>query len=200
MPTTQRTLELVTVDGHRLQADLAVPDHAVASLVVCHPHPSYGGNRFNPVVDAIYRTAPGHGVLTLRFDFRAAHGGGVAERADVVAAIDEVTGRCDGPVMVAGYSFGAAVALTTDDARIDALVAIAPPLAMFPIDSPRVPTLVVAPRHDQITDIDVVTATIDTWPDARLEVLPTADHFLAGHTDQVATLVTTWLDERYPAS
>ena len=200
MATTQRTIELTTADGHTLAADLAVPDDPVASLVICHPHPRYGGNRFNPVVDAIFHRAADSGVAALRFDFRRAHGSGIAERADVIAAIDEVSRHADGPTFVAGYSFGAAVALTTTDSRIAGLVAAAPPLAMIEVDPPDVPTLVIAPRHDQITDIDTVTDAVAGWTEATLEVLPSADHFLAGHTIRVADLtlgaVTSWIGDR----
>ncbi|TDT16748.1 hypothetical protein BDK89_2345 [Ilumatobacter fluminis] len=200
MATTQRTVELTTADGHALAADLALPDDPVASLVVCHPHPLYGGSRFNPVVEAIFTRAAAAGVAVVRFDFRREHGSGIAERADVVAAIDEMARHGDGPTFVAGYSFGAAVALTTVDARIAGLVAVAPPLAMFEVESPTVPTLVIAPRHDQITDVATVTETVTSWPTAELEVLPSADHFLAGHTGQVGDLtvaaLAAWLSDR----
>ena len=199
MATTQRIVELTTVDGHTLAADLAVPDAAIASLVVCHPHPLYGGDRANPVVDGIYRRAAESGLTTLRFDFRREHGGGFAERADVVAAIDEVARHADGPTFVAGYSFGAAVALTTADDRIAGLVAVAPPLTMVDVSAPTVPTLVIAARHDQITDLATITDSVASWPDATLEVLTSADHFLTGHTGQVAELavgaITSWLDD-----
>jgi len=193
MATTQRTIELTTADDHTLAADLALPDEPIGSLVVCHPHPLYGGDRFNPVVDAIFGRAAGSGLTALRFDFRREHGSGIAERADVVAAVEEVARHGDGPTFVAGYSFGAAVALTTSDDRIAGLVAVAPPLAMFDVTPPTVPSLVIAAHHDQITDIDTVTDAVAGWTDAALEVLPSADHLLAGHTDRVADLTVSWL-------
>ncbi|MEQ8436044.1 MAG: alpha/beta fold hydrolase [Ilumatobacter fluminis] len=200
MATTQRTVELTTADGHALAADLALPDDPVASLIVCHPHPLYGGNRFNPVVEAIFTRAAAAGLAAVRFDFRREHGSGIAERADVVAAIDEMARHGGGPTFVAGYSLGAAVALTTVDERIAGLVAVAPPLAMFEVEPPTVPTLVIAPRHDQITDVAAVTETVTSWPNAELEVLPSADHFLAGHTAQVGDLtvaaLAAWLSDR----
>lgn len=200
MATTQRTVELTTADGHPLTADLAVPDEPVASIVVCHPHPHYGGNRFHPAVDAIFVRAAASDLAAVRFDFRREHGNGIAERADVIAAIDEVALHTAGPTFVAGYSFGAAVALTTVDDRIAGLVAVAPPLTMVEVEPPTVPTLVIAPRHDQITDVATVTDTVAAWPTADLEVLPSADHFLAGHTARVADLtigaITAWLGTR----
>ena len=196
MAATQRTIELATADGHTLAADLALPERPggpIGSVVICHPHPRYGGNRFNPVVETIFGRAADSGLAALRFDFRGDHGGGIAERADLVAAIDEVERHANGPTFVVGYSFGAAVALATADDRLAGLVAVAPPLAVMEVGTPTVPTLVIAPAHDQITDVEVVAETVAAWPDAHLEVLASADHFLAGHIAQVADLTLAWL-------
>ena len=140
--------QLTTADGHLLQADLAEPEGTVrGSVVVCHPHPLHGGNRHNTVVEAVFRALPATGFRALRFDFRAEHGDGVAETADVVAAIDAVAAGAAGrPTFVIGYSFGACVALRTVDPRVAAVVAIAPPLPTMPVEPPAVPVLVLSPR------------------------------------------------------
>ena len=69
---------------------------------------------------------PPAGFTTIRFDFRAAHDGGIAERLDVIAAVDAVADG-GGPLFLAGYSFGAMVALATDDPRVTGIIAVAPP-------------------------------------------------------------------------
>jgi alpha/beta superfamily hydrolase len=186
MASTQFTTELATADGHTLAADLTIPDGATIGVVVCHPHPRFGGNRFNPVVDAVFTTADRAGLAAIRFDFRGDHGGGATETCDVVAALDELARHTSGPLTVVGYSFGAVVAIATPDDRVAALVAIAPPLAMMPAATPLAPTLVLAPRHDQFTDVETVLEAVDDWPDATVEVIESADHFLAGHTSVVA--------------
>lgn len=188
--------QLTTSDGHVLAADLELPvGDARGGVVVCHPHPLYGGNRFNPVVEAIFRRLPDAGFAALRFDFRADHGGGETEPLDVVAALDALADAVGGPLAVAGYSFGAAMALraAADDDRITALALVAPPLARMTAPEPTVPTLVLAPRHDQITLLDDATAIVDGWEHARLRVVESADHFLAGHVDAVGELVVSWL-------
>src|SRR5205085_11735735 len=95
------------------------------------------GNMHNNVVDALVRTLGGAGVAALRFDFRGVgrsggeHGEGETERLDVVAAIEAVVPFVgDGPLLLAGYSFGAAVALSVADPRLAAWFAVAPPLAV----------------------------------------------------------------------
>ena len=203
MGSTQ-TIRLITSDGCELAADLAEPDGAVrGGVVVCHPHPLYRGNRHNPVVDAVFTALPAAGFRALRFDFRSVHdpdrfGGGVAESADVVAALDRLADdRPDLPLFLVGYSFGAAMSLRSDDARIGAIVAIAPPLAAMPIErEPAVPVLVLSPRHDQYCPPDTAEPIVAGWPLAELEPVESADHFLAGHTAAVARRTVTWLTER----
>lgn len=185
---------LTTSDGHELAADISTPDvEPAAAAVVCHPHPQYGGNRFNPVVDAVFRHLPTLGITALRFDFRAAFDGGVGERRDIVAAIDELRRRTDAPIVVVGYSFGATVALNTDDERIETMVAIAPPLSMMDVGAPGRPTLVLMPQHDQFTEVDAASDVVGSWPTAELRVIESTDHFLAGRTSWVAEAAGDWL-------
>jgi uncharacterized protein len=194
---------LSTSDGHALAADVALPSPGVAStaaVVLCHPHPQYGGDRFNAVVTALFEALPGAGYAALRFDFRGEFGGGVDERLDVVAALDHLDSiemLASVPRIVVGYSFGATVALTTSDARIAGLAAIAPPLAMMPATDPGLPTLVLTPLHDQFSPPESTEPIVTEWSDVEFDVVESADHFLAGHTTAVTKQVIAWLDRRF---
>jgi alpha/beta superfamily hydrolase len=201
-----RPLEVTTADGERLDADVLLPDRVRGTAVVCHPHPRYGGDRSNPVVTALCGAFVDAGLVTVRFDFRGTgrstgvHGGGVAEHADVLAALDaalELTrdateaGDPDGPVIVAGYSFGSAVALSLVDPRITGWVAVALPLALTESVPGRAlvdgrPVLLVSPEHDQFSPAAAVTAAAVAWPAATVVSVPMADHFLAGGLRTVA--------------
>jgi alpha/beta superfamily hydrolase len=188
------SVQLSTSDGHQLEADVADPDGPVTgAVVVCHPHPLYGGNRFNPVVDTLFRSLPEIGCRCLRFDFRAEHGGGVDERLDLVAAIDHLDQSDSGRIIVAGYSFGANIALTTVDQRITALVAIAPPLSLMPAVAVTCPVLVLVPRDDQFCDPVQAKPAIEDWPLAELDIVESADHFLAGQSQNVASRSADWI-------
>ncbi len=200
---THRTFEFDSPDGTRLIGDLAVPNAVCSAAVVCHPHPRYGGNRFDAVVTALYRALPASGIATLRFDFRSQFSDGVGEALDALAAIDELVAAApDVPLALLGYSFGAWIALGLDDGRIDALVAVAPPLSvMSATPAPRVATLVLTPAHDQFSPPGAIEPIIDDWrtrgsAHVEFEVVEMSDHFLSGRTAAVADRAASWLSGR----
>jgi hypothetical protein len=197
-------VQLITSDGHRLSGDLAeARGDAAGAVVICHPHPLRGGDRFNVVVDAMFAAFPARGFHALRFDFRSEHGDGVAERLDVVAALDHLSGRYPGVALhTAGYSFGAAVIVSVDDDRIVSKVAVAPPLSHMAVDPPRQPTLVLVAEHDQFCPPSAVEPTVATWPAATMEIIASADHFLVGRAKAAADTAAAWLsrDRRLPRS
>ena len=86
----KRVVRFETDDNVSIVDDLVVPVGCRAAATVCHPHPQYGGNRFNPVVDALYRRLPALGGAALRFDFRADFDDGVGERLHALAALAEI--------------------------------------------------------------------------------------------------------------
>ena len=200
-------MSLLTADGHTLVGDMRVPAGAAAGAVVCHPHPAYGGDRHNTVVDALFRTLSSAGVATLRFDFRplgarTATGEGVAERADVVAALHRLAIEVDAsvPLFLVGYSFGADVALAVGDERHAGWATVAPPFRFSGPARPGLgdgrPVLVMTPEHDQFAPPYWVGQATRTWPDVTIEPVPMADHSLAGATSQVAQTVTAWVLDR----
>jgi alpha/beta superfamily hydrolase len=205
-----QTVILGTADGLNLEGDLLLPADPWAAAVVAHPHPLYGGDRHNNVVDALSRGLHDAGVATVRFDFRGVgrsegtHDEGAAERLDIVAAIDAVAPFAgDGPLVLAGYSFGALVALDVTDPRLDAWLLVAPPIATRPTEplaaSDHRPKLVLLPEHDQYSPPAVAGARIESWPAARVEVVPQADHFLAGRTGFVAERAVAFAESLRPA-
>jgi alpha/beta superfamily hydrolase len=200
----QRTFEFESLDGPRLVGDICVPESARAGAVICHPHPQYGGTRHDRVVAALYDALPAADIAALRFDFRSEFSNGVGERLDALAAFEQLAAAAPKvPLALLGYSFGAWIALGIDDARISALVAIAPPLAvMSDVPAPSSPTLVLTPAHDQFSPPNSTEPIVDGWrPQSTapidFEVVDMADHFLAGRTGVVADRVVSWLSGRW---
>ena len=82
-------------DGLRIEGRLtkASADRAV---VLCHPHPLYGGSMLTPVIMTAEQAFQEAGYTTLAFNFRGVggsegtYGEGPAEVADVIGALDHL--------------------------------------------------------------------------------------------------------------
>jgi alpha/beta superfamily hydrolase len=198
VPIAAEPVALDTADGLTLEAEALLPPAPWAAVAMCHPHPLYGGDMHNIVVEAVVRALAGAGVAALRFNFRGVggsegrHGDGREERLDAAAAVDAVAPFAgDGPLVLAGYSFGAVVALSVLDARLAGWFAVAPALAhaepgALVAAGDHRPKLIVAPDHDQFTPPAAVADMTSTWAATTIEPLAMADHFLAGRTGPVA--------------
>jgi len=153
------------------------------------------------VTSELFRTLPGRGVATLRFNFRGVgassgqHEGGMAERADVAAAVSAAAAEAPGvPLVLSGWSFGADVSLGVVDAAVSGWFAVAPPLRILPSDAylagddPR-PKVLAVPEHDEFNPPDRCGPRVASWTNTTLEVIPGADHFLVGRTAALTDLL-----------
>ncbi|WP_077002365.1 alpha/beta hydrolase [Variovorax sp. KK3] len=92
-----------------------VPARGVA--VIAHPHPLFGGTMDNKVVQTLARAFIACGWTAVRFNFRGVggsegvHDEGRGEREDMQKVIEQVAP--EGPLAIAGFSFGAFVASCT---------------------------------------------------------------------------------------
>jgi len=189
-----------------LEAALALPPGASGGVVVCHPHPQYGGDMDNPVVVTAARAATRAGLATLRFNFRGvgasagAWDEGRGEQDDVRTAIAELRARLGAPsrVALAGYSFGAAMAATVAAAGepLSGLALIAPPIAMRGVPAPPTavegPRLIVAGSRDQLCPAPALAELARTWAGATLTVIDGADHFFFGGLDALDAAIADW--------
>jgi hypothetical protein len=172
--------------------------------VIAPPHPLYGGSLDNPVVSEIAYGLHRAGVASLRFNWRgvgasqgeATADPGAAER-DYRAALAQVAGTVDGALIGAGYSFGAATAVRVAlaDARLRALVLVAPPAQMIdtlPLERFDGPLCAIVGSDDRIAPLAPLSARFERLPNARLEVIPGVDHFFqTGGLADLAELVRT---------
>ena len=143
----------------------------------------------------------GYGVL--RFNFRGVgasqgvHDGGAGEREDCRAALDAAAARGGIPLIAAGFSFGATIALVAGaaDPRVGALIGAGVPLTRW---DPRVlqrsekPALLISGGRDEFLPLSgrtpgagdaagiLSSAFAGTLPAAAIEVVPAADHFFTG--------------------
>jgi alpha/beta superfamily hydrolase len=196
---------LLTGDGVSLEARWDLPaGNGVAAVVLCHPHPRYGGNMEVPLLRTVAASLTAAGCAVLRFNFRGvgastgAWGGGEAEIGDVAAAAATAgTTFPDLPLGVAGWSFGAATALAwqADTAGSAPYVGIAPPtrpdIGTGLPDPARLPParrLFVLGDRDQFTTVADLSAYAAALG-ADVLVIPGSDHFLYGREHRVGEAV-----------
>jgi uncharacterized protein len=193
-------ITLEAADGVVLEAQDEAPidgSSPRAGMVLCHPHPQYGGTMRSIVISALFDALPRTGVHCLRFNFRGVEnsGGqftsGDAERLDALAAVGELSRRLPAgvPLILAGWSFGADIALSCADPSIAGWLLIACPLryAREPeivAGDPRPKYLVLA-QHDEFRDSDEVRREVAGWRNAQAHVVGGASHFFVGRTDHV---------------
>lgn len=187
-----------------LEGVLAVPEGkgAFPGVVVCHPHPLYGGMMENNVVNAVCRALSQASIASLKFNFRGVgrsegrHDNGVGERDDVAAALaflSSIEGVHPDGMGLCGYSFGAGVALevAANDQRVKALALVSPILSRpSPIETYAKPKLLLWGSQD----LALPTGDFDTLTEGlpepkQYEVVSGADHFWWGHEAKLATEV-----------
>ena len=178
-----------------LEGVLHLPDSTPApGVVVCHPHPLYGGDMDNNVVVAACQALAGHGIAALRFNFRGAGQSegafdeGRGERDDVgaalahLAALPEIDAKRVG---LAGYSFGALVAAEAASGALRGLALVSPPVAFSDL---RVawgcPALLLAGGMDSLAPADRLHV-IGEAPGVEVRVFEGADHSWWGFEDEL---------------
>ena len=167
------------------------------AAVVCHPHPLFGGTMSNKVVHTVARALRAGGAATLRFNFRGVgastgvHDGGPGETGDAIAAVSWARERWPGlPLVLGGFSFGAAIAIRAAAAtRPDWLICVAPAVDRVDLGTAPLPEcdwLIIQGGADEI----VAPGTVVDWqarraPQARLRLLDGVGHFFHGRLHQL---------------
>jgi len=188
--------ETLFIDGPagRLEAIVDRPAQGAIEgcAVVCHPHPQHGGTMHNKVAHTLARAFVRSGFEVLRFNFRGTEGSegtfdnGVGELDDALEALHWLSDRHpDLPIWLAGFSFGAAIAVKAAAAEhVDGLVSVAPAISRFAADlqtQPQCPWLVIQGDEDELVDIDETVEWFDSLePGPELLVMPGGEHFFHG--------------------
>ncbi len=192
--------------GIRLEALLG-KNKGDKGVVIAHPHPLYGGNMYNNVVEAVVQAYYSKGYTTIRFNFRGVgkstgsfdNGIGEAEDVKTVFRYLESLGMKD--VALAGYSFGSWVVACClkDLQRADHAIFVSPPVSVtdfsFLRNEPKV-KLVITGSYDDIAPSEMLKNMVPEWNlKAKLLVIEGADHFYWGYSEQIKKVIIQFLEE-----
>lgn len=202
-------------DGTSLCGRVTTPDEPNGGVaVLCHPHPKHGGSMSAWMLPFLQRILVAEGWTGLRFDFRGVGRSdgtfdrGEGEQDDVAGAIDhalETVGDPDAPVLLGGWSFGAAVSLrhALSDDRLVGWFGVGLPhrtgMTDIPATDPTelatwtVPKLFVHGSEDQFTPLSRIRELVDAAADpVELVVIEGGDHYLASRRDELGEAVAAF--------
>jgi len=191
-----------------IDAQRDLPPAGAASrgiAVIAHPHPLFGGTMDNKVVQTLARAFVASGWTAVRFNFRGVgasegtHDEGRGEAEDFAAVLAQVAP--DGPVAVAGFSFGGFVTVNALQAlwptrEVQQVVLVGTSVAR--VVPPPLPedalarTLVV---HGESDDTVALSAVMD-WARPQslpVTVVPGGGHFFHGQLPLLKNLVARHL-------
>ncbi len=187
LPAVREEIELRTADGLTLVGELATPIDRppVATLVTLHPLPTAGGFMDSHILRKAAARLPALADLAvLRFNTRGTtsprgtsdgeFGEGIAERADVAAAMDFVAQRELPNPWLVGWSFGTELALKYGlEHGIAGAVLLSPPLHRTSEEELRrwnashAPIVALIPEHDDFLKPDAAAERFAVLPRLR---------------------------------
>ena len=186
------------------------------TALVAHPHPPSGGTMHTKVVYHAMKAFSSFGLPVLRFNFRGTglsegvHDEGRGEVDDVRAALAWLESTFAKPILLAGFSFGANVAMRAGcgDLRVAGLIGLGLPVQAAGrnytygfLPTCTQPKLFISGDHDQFCPQDILDSILATAaPPFQRIIVPGAEHFFQGvptsprpKLDQLQSHLRDWL-------
>ena len=185
--------------------DLPAEGTVHGTAVIAHPHPLFGGTMHNKVVQTLARAFVQSGWRAVRFNFRGVgasegtYDEGRGEVRDMLRVIDQLAP--EGPLALAGFSFGAFVTSHVVQALGDqrlphALVLVGTAASRFEVAAvPQVLHERCLVLHGE-QDETVPLASVMDWARPQslpITVIPGVEHFFHGQLPLLKSLVTRHL-------
>jgi uncharacterized protein len=217
-PVTLPGEEPVMIDGlpgePRIDARVRGSVDARRAVLLCHPHPLYGGTMHSAVVVALGKVLAesGEGVATLRFNYRGvgksegSYGEGVGETKDARAALGFMRSRFPKATLtVCGYSFGTWVGLRAAalEGTVERVALVAPAVRIFKFVQEDATTFqgrlaIYLGDQDEFCDVAEAEALARSLG-ATLRVFPGNDHFFLAGRRKLAEVVVPFLSPEIDA-
>ena len=201
------TTQKITLQGGAGLIEALLDEPAAAprgTAVIAHPHPLFGGTMTNKVVQTLARAFVQSGWRAVRFNFRGvgasdgAYDEGPGEAADMLAVIRQVAP--DGPLAVAGFSFGAFV---TSQVLAQLVPRSPEKIVLVGTAASRFSVAPIAPELHERTlvlhgeqDDTVVLSSVMDWARPQslpVSVIPGVEHFFHGQLPLLKSLVVRHL-------
>ena len=196
---SQHQHKQVFIDGQAgaLQALYQPGEAGKPAVVICHPHPQFGGTMRNKVVYWMGRAFEDIGCSVLRFNFRGVEqsegewGEGIGEADDARAALDWLFAQHpESQLWLAGFSFGcyAGLQAAREDTRVNRMFAVAPAVNLWSfafMQGETRPVTVVSGSADEIVPFEQVRASVQGKPNICFHAIEGAGHFFPEHMDKM---------------
>jgi len=203
-----RLIRFSSPDGLQLEGRLTLGESGRA-IVLCHPHPLYGGSMLTPVIMTVEQTFRESGYTTLAFNFRGvggsegSYGEGQAEVADVRGALGFLGDTLEAlppMLVVAGYSFGSVVGgrVAATDSRVYLYLGIAPPVNLHDfgfLRSANCRIALIAGADDEVCDPHRLEQLALSLPGKFWMRILDSDHLFEGALEGLAEAcrdIITW--------
>lgn len=201
LPAQREPITIITSDGLKLVGEVATPlsGDRNRAILCLHPLPTHGGMMDSHIFKKAANRLPALAAITVvRFNTRGTSsgqgksegefGGGVTERADVIAAInycfDELKIK---ELWVIGWSFGTDLALQhATDKRVKGLILLSPPLRTTKEEQLQFwsqdgrPVIALIPELDDYLKPDQARKSFVPLKQLELIAVPEAKHLWVG--------------------
>ena len=195
-----------------LEAQIFIPEQNIKNIgiVLCHPHPQYGGTMANPVIRTLFKALVSQGNAVIRFNFRGVQesagefGNGIGEKDDLKEIITYLLEKSDvSSVWIIGYSFGAAIGLAKINnpelnRRIKGYVAISYPFTFIPdfindIEADK-PKFFIMGDQDDFTSLPNFENTLKTIPEPKESyIFKGINHFWIGNEQELTKKIINFV-------
>lgn len=182
------------------------------ALVICHPHPQYGGSMENNVVQAIFHLFKEEGFTVACFNFRGVgqtegvYDNGRGEQQDLMAICNYLLEKRKNvsKFILCGYSFGAttAGAILGDSEKFIGYIAISYPITLIPdfLNGVHIskPKYFLMGENDDFTSMRALQDFYSTLPlPKNIKLYPNVDHFWRGTEKILAKNIFEWYLETF---
>ncbi len=187
--------------GLNFEGVMATPDDEggkIPGVVICHPHPLFGGSMDNNVVMSLAFALAREGIACLRFNFRGVgnsggeHTKGEKEHEEALAAIDLLKawpGVDDKRIGLAGYSFGTRVVCAHPELhKVPKAFALVSPsfeaLDTAKLKKAKQPKLVITGDRDKLIQAENLQPVLESFENPpAFKLVEGVDHFWYGKED-----------------